>query len=333
MKHEDLLQNIKHGQYDPVYLFVGEEEFFKEETLRLLVTRLVDPTTRDFNYDCLYGGAVEVASVLDIATSFPLMAERRLVVLRDVQHCSAKDGKALSSYAAHPCPTTCLVLVGPKLDLTKGFLRDISKMVPTVNFWSPFDNQIPAWVQRHVRGQKKRMTPGAVHLLQNAVGSNLQQLSNEIDKLITYCGERDIIAETDVEIVVGMTRTHSVFDLAGQLGRGEWSLSLQTLRRLLEEGESEVGIVWMLTRHYSTLAKMTRLAEERMNETEMARALKIRPFLVPSYLQQARRLTPASLEKAFLLLLETDTSLKSGQQDPGFAMEQLAFALCRLGSK
>ena len=140
-------------------------------------------------------------------------------------------------------------------------------------------------------------------------------------------------AENSLGVVPLLLFYSSVFDLAEQLGCGEYSHSLQTLRHLLEQGEPEVGLVWMLTRHYFILTKICRLAEKRISDQEIARVVQMRPSLIPSYVRQARRLSSSRLEKVFSLLVQADTGLKSGQQNPRLIMELLVFALCHLDAE
>ena len=330
MKYDEFVVKIQKGQFDPVYFFVGEEDFLKEEAIRSLTAALTDPNTKDFNYDLLYGGETDAATALDIAFSFPMMSERRLVILRNIQNCSQKDRKALLHYVAKPVETTCLILVGPKVDLRKGFYKDMSKAASTVVFWPLFDNQIPAWIRRRLHQYNKSIRPEGLRLLQNLVGSNLDDLANELDKLIIYTAERDMIEREDVEMLVGLTKTHSTYDLAESVAEKKLSDSLQILDSLLEARESEVGIVWLLTRHFSTLVKVHELNAKGGSAEEIARKTKIRQSLIRSYLKHIQLLTPIQFERAFQLLLEADTNLKSGYQNPRLIMELLIYRLCCL---
>lgn len=329
MKYGELLKEIEKGRYEPVYLFVGEEDFLKEEILRKIAQALIDPSTQEFNYDLLYGGETDAATAVDIAASYPMMAERRLVIFRDIQNCSPKDRKVLLGYAAHPVQTTCLILIGPKVDLRKGFYKELSQAATAVVFWPLFDNQIPAWIRNRVHERGKQISPDALRVLQNCGGPNLRDLANEIDKLLIYMNDRKRIEKEDVEAVVGATKAHSVFDLAESVAEKRLDDSLQILHFLLESGESEVSIVWTLTRYFSTLAKVHQLNEKRVSADEIARRAKIRPFLVSTYLQQIRGLSAPQLERAFQLLLEADVNLKSSYQNPRLIMELLVYRLCR----
>lgn len=330
MKYGEFLREIEKNRYEPVYFFVGEEDFLKDEALRKITAALIDPQTKEFNYDLLYGGETDAATAVDIATSFPMMAQRRLVILRDVHHCSPKDRKILLAYAARPVQTTCFVLVGPKVDLTKGFYRELNKAATTVVFWPLFDNQIPPWIRSRVQERGRRISSKALTALQNSVGPNLRELANEIDKLITYTDEHRTIEKEDVDAVVGAQRAHSVFDLAGSVAEKRLDDALRILHALLEAGESETSILWTLTRYFSTLAKVHELSEEHVSAEELAKKARIRPFLVSTYLQQIRHLSPLQLERAFHLLLEADVRLKTSYQTPQLIMELLVYRLCRL---
>lgn len=329
MKHDDLLKEIEKGRYESVYLFVGEEEFLKEEALRQITQALIDPSVKEFNYDLLYGGETDAVTVVDIAASYPMMAERRLVIFRDIHHCSPKDRKVLLSYVANPVQTTCLVLAGPKVDMRKGFYRELSKAATTVQFWPLFDNQIPAWIRKRVQEQGKQISSDALRILQNFVGTNLREMANEIDKLGIYLYERETIEKRDVETVVGATKVNSVFDLADSVAERKLTDSFQILHSLLEAGESGVGIVWILARRFFTLAKVYQLKKNQTSAEEIARKAKIRPFLVSSYLRQSGYLLPVELERAFQLLLEADMNLKSSYQNPKLILELLVYRLCR----
>ncbi|UCE19147.1 MAG: DNA polymerase III subunit delta [Gemmatimonadota bacterium] len=329
MKYGDLLKEIQKGNLEPVYLFHGEEDFLKEEILEKISEVLVDSSTKDFNYDVLYGGETDAATAVDIASSFPMMAERRLVIYRDIQRCTPKDKKIFFGYAENPARTTCLVLVGPKMDVRKGFFKDLSKRVTTVVFWPLFDNEIPTWIRKRVQARGMQISQDALVVLQNYVGSNLRELANEIDKLAVYTDERTTIDRKDVETVVGITKSNSVFDFAGAVAERRLNDSLHILHSLLETGESGVGLVSVLTKHYVTLTKVHQLYTSGVSTEEIAQGAKIRPFVVRSYIQQVRDMTQPEFEHAFQCLLEADKHLKSSYQNPRFVMQLLIYRLCR----
>jgi DNA polymerase-3 subunit delta len=329
MKYGELLRTIQKGKLEPVYFFTGEEDFLKEEALHKIFEVLVDPKTKDFNSDSFYGGETDAASVVDIASSFPMMAERRLVIYRDIHRCSPKEKQVLLRYVRNPVDTTCLVLTGPKVDIKKGFYKDLSTNATTVVFWPLFDNEIPNWVQKRVQERGKHISQDGLRTLQNSVGTNLRDLANEIDKLIVYGNARKTIEAEDVKTVVGLTKRSSVFDLANVVAERRFNDSLQILHSLLDAGESGVGLISVLTKHYIMLSKVHHLHHDGLSPEEIAKRANIRPFLVRSYIQQIRNTTQYDFEHAFQLLLEADRHLKSSYQNTRLIMDVLIYKLCR----
>lgn len=329
MKYGELLAQIEKGQFAPVYLFVGEEDFLKEEAIRRIKAALVDSITQNFNLDVFYGGEGEVTRVVNVASSPPLLAQRRLVILKEINRLSPSDRRVLLSYVQNPSPTTCLLLVGPKVDLEKGFFRQLSQQTVTVIFWRLFEEQIPDWIRERVREKGKRISSQAAGLLQEKVGNDLWTLDNEIEKLMLYVGPREQIELEDVNLVTGGWRMDTVFNLSDAIGDRDLVRALHVLGQLLESGESPTVLVTMLTQYFASLLRVKELDKASKSPQEVARLANIRAFLIKDYIRRARNFSLSELKQAFELLLEADTRLKSGYQSPKMVMELLVYGLCK----
>src|SRR5262245_29081711 len=108
-----LRKAMRDRSFERVYYFRGDDDFLKEGTARELMAAVLDPSTREFNYEVIRGDETS-AEALDTALSTPPMfADRRLVIVRDV-HALKKDARAaLTAYLARPASDTVLLLVDP----------------------------------------------------------------------------------------------------------------------------------------------------------------------------------------------------------------------------
>lgn len=183
--HRDLRRSIQNRSFERAYYFHGDEEYLKDEMIREIIDVAVDATTRDFNLDVCRGGDISAESLLSILSTPPMMAERRLVVVRDA-HGLKKDARAaLDRYLAAPAPDVVLLLVVPA-----GQKADGSLMAATtaVDFEPLSGDRVPRWITHHVTMLlKTTISPGAVDLLISAVGNDLPQLSAELDKILNDC--------------------------------------------------------------------------------------------------------------------------------------------------
>lgn len=227
----ELRSAIVKRAFDRVYLLHGDDEYRKDVALRELVTAAVDPSTRDFNFDQLRGADTspeQLASALDM---LPMMADRRVVVLRDVSALK-KDGRAvLDRYLESPAPSTTLILVAPagaKLD--KGLA---SAAAANVEFTPLADRDVAEWLEQQARDvHGATITPEAAALLQEAVGNDAAFLAAELDKLASYANGRTIDEEA-VEAIVGARRGETVGDFLDRVAERDAAGALALLDHIL----------------------------------------------------------------------------------------------------
>jgi DNA polymerase-3 subunit delta len=326
----ELLKQIDSGRVKNSYHFTGEEDFLKEEAWRKIVSLLVPENLRSFNLDFLYGAETSPDQILSKVSTAPINAKKRVVVLFDLHKLSDFSKEMLLKFLPKLPNSTCLLLLSPKLDARtkKGkFYTALGKLTTTVELSRMSDNQIQTWITNKIKERGKRIEENAVRILQDLVGNNLGDLATEIDKLIIYVGEKDVITSTDGELVAGLSRTHTVFQLMDSVGERDCKTALQILRNLVLSGEKPGGIIFWLTLH---LERLIQTKEFPSTGGSLASFLKVQPFLVPKYQNQSHNFRLEGLEKGLVLLYQTDIDLKSNLMPDKLLMELLVYNLCHL---
>ncbi|MDA0747695.1 MAG: DNA polymerase III subunit delta [bacterium] len=327
---DSVLQLAKKGEIAPLYLLHGAEELEKESALANLVETVVEPAARTFNLDIFRGEDLSVEDVVGRAASFPMMAPRRLVVIKRAERLNEPALRELLPFVENPSDTTVLIFTAEKFDARKKFFSELRKRAVVIEFKPPYDNEIPAWIQKRVSAQGKRIEPKAVTLLQLSAGSRPQELANEIEKLVIYTDTRDTITQEDVQSVTSTSRGTTVFELADAVGKQEPDTALAVLKQLLEQGENPVGVVAMLIRHIAILRKARWLQAQRLPRDELATQLKVPPFFLSGYLDQATLFSDQALWNAYEALLNADNQLKSRSRNTLLSLSQL---ICRMSRK
>lgn len=327
--YDVFLETVKGKKYAPVYLFVGEEDFLVEECVHRIIQELLMGDTKAFNLDIVYGSKADVREVIAHAASFPMMSDRRVVVVKEFDRLLSSDSakEIVSAYIAHPLDSTCLVLLAEKPDFrTKPFV-DLRKSDCVFSFNSLYDNQVPAWIFERCKKMGKDMDLEACRLMQAYVGNSLRALQSELDKLFTYIGDRTSVTPEDVSDVVGATRGFTVFDLQNAIGKKNLEEALRIMKRMLETGETPQLTIVMLTRYFNLLWKLQNLLAHGSLESEALAATRISPFYYKDYTSALKRFSPKQIEYAFRLLLDADVQLKSTSPDPYHLMELLVYSL------
>jgi DNA polymerase III subunit delta len=329
---------LKKRVFDPVYYLFGEDDFLKERATRDLIEAAVDPTTRDFNLELRRANELDAEALDALLSTPPMLAERRVVVLRDVDKLKKSARTLLDRYLTRAAHDTVLVLVAPSGAKADKTLSDRST---AVEFAPLTGDRLPRWVAYHAQHELGRtITPEAVTLLVEAVGGDLAQLAIELEKLASYATET--IDEHAVAEVVGVRRGESLGDLLDAVAAKDASTALGLTPIILQLPKTTaVSVVMALSVQTlalgyaeAALAAGTSprgLFNELMALLKDTGAFPHRPWgeAVNAWTKHAARWTAAEIDDALHALLTADTALKETRlSSPEQLLATLVLALC-----
>ncbi len=323
-----LQQRLENNPPGSLYLLIGEETFLVQEALQLLKNKSVDASMIDFNCDVFDASETDAGQVKDAAESLPMMSQRRFVAFRGVDALKDKDWETLFPLIDNPVDSTTFVLTCDALDKRKKAFKKLNEAAIVVELKRPYDNQVADWIEYLAFRQNLKVAREAAQLLKQFVGTNLTELNNEITKLKDYLGERTVIEPKDVLQVVSQTRVDRIFDLTDAIGRRDRATALHSLANLLEHGQSEVGILAMITRHFRILGQLKEGQREGLNGTRLSTKAGIPQFLLTQYLEQIRLWDESKIERTFNVLQDTDRALKSSSVPPHVWLENFVLKTC-----
>ena len=329
--YDDFINSTKGKKYAPVYLFIGEEDYLSEECVNRVINDLLTADTKAFNLDIVYGNKADAGQVMAHAASFPMMSDRRVVVIKEFDKLISDDSvkELVSSYVARPLDSTCLLLLSEKPDFRTKPFTDLKKNAAVFSFNQLYDNQIPEWIAARCKTMGKEVDIEACRLMQAYIGNSLRSIQNELDKLFTYLGERSLITLEDVADVVGVSRGFTVFDLQNAVGKKNIGEAMRIVKRMIETGEGPQLSIIMLTRYFNLVWKVQDMLKHGESETEIIAATRISPYYFKGYAEAARRFSSLQIENSFRVLLDADIQLKSTSPDPYHLMEMLVYSLIR----
>ncbi len=306
---EKFITAFKKRQFAPVYFFCGEESFLIDETLDALVENAVDPAMKEFNFDLLHGGEIDGKRIVSLAASYPMMADRRVVIIKDFDRVREKEH--VESYAEHPSESTVLVLIAGNPDFRKKPYSTFKKL-NIVHEAAPLkDPDTMAWIGRRFASLKRTIEPAAAQLLFSYVGNSLQELANEIEKLLLSLPDGTAVSVKDVQRIVGVSREFSPFELSKKVGERNVARSIEIADRLIGAGESVVGVIAVLTLHFIKLWKVQDGLRTGMPESELATVASTNTYYLREYIDQAKKYRSGEIENIFVLLAEADLAAKS----------------------
>ena len=312
------------------FFLFGDDRFRKEEEGRALVEWHLDPATRDFNFDSLGGTEVSVESLASILATPPMMAEWRVVLLREVEALasSSRARDLLLQMVESPPPGLAFILLAtiPKGSSAK-FYKDLKRLAKYVEFPEVEPNDVPGWVIDRAASRHNRViTEEAARALGAGVGTDLGVLAQELEKLTSLVEEGEPIWVEAVRAAGPRIPSEDRWLWMERVARREFGDALEGLEILVSQGESGVGLTTGLTTH---LIRVALALSGGATAVESALPFK-QKWLAPRLLEQAKRWRLEELEKAILGLRRVDRLLKSGTLTDGRILEEWILGLMAL---
>ena len=211
--YEEIVRNLKAGKVAPVYFLMGEEGYYIDKLSDLLVETILKPEDKDFNLDVVYGIDVTVDQIIDLARTYPMMSDHRVVLVREAQGLRSLDG--LEKYVEHVTESTILVICykNGAADRRKAVLKAIAQYGILFESKRLYDRQLPGFIIGYLRQCGVEVENEAVQMLADHVGADLCRLSAEMDKLLLLVKKGERITSAMVEEQTGMSKDFNNFEL------------------------------------------------------------------------------------------------------------------------
>ncbi len=324
----DFLRQLQRKHFAAAYLLLGGDLYLRDLCRKSLVAAAVPEPARSLAVAKFSLKEAGLTDVLRQARTLPMLSPRQVLLVSELESVDDSELEALQDYFKDPSPFTILVFEAARLDRRTKLARLLEKECAVLELESPREDAVVEAAHKFARELKVKLEPAAAEELVSALGRDLGRLRRELEKLRTYVGVRGTITVEDVAAVVPATRQFTAFELANVLAEGRRSDALARVRRLLEAGESPVGLVGLLAWLYRRLLQAHALPQNTPT-WEAAQQLGMSRFRVEALLRAAQRFSRAELQQAFPWLLEADRALKSSPPDPTAILETLIVRLTR----
>lgn len=311
LKYEDIIRQLKAKEYAPVYFLTGDEPYFIDSISDFIEENVLTESEKAFNQVKLYGRDVDFKSVVDQVTQFPLMAEKRVVLLKEAQ--SMKDFDQLQGYFSKPATTSILVISykHKKLDGRSAVAKVLDKNAVVLKASRIYDNQVPDWIKSYLSGQHIGIKEEATMLLSEYVGADLSKLSNELEKLTINVGPGATVTPEEIERYIGISKEYNIFELQKALAVKDGP-RLARMAQYFRDNSKDHPPVMVIGSLYTYFSKVL-LARTYANWTDkqLMGALKLNsPFFLREYRTAARNYSREKLDRVFYFLLEADKQAK-----------------------
>jgi DNA polymerase-3 subunit delta len=302
-----------------VYLLLGDDEERK--------SRSVEKLRRGREVESYDASETTPEAVVSACNSYSLFGEGPFVIVRNLDTWNAAQKAVVVAYLDNPAPDADLVLLGQKLGTRERLLAAVKKSGDVHSFEQPTGKALVRWVVGHAKGLGLDLPDDVAGSLIDRCSGDKQRLITETEKLALYVSDRPATGE-DVEALCPPDVQSNIFAFVDALGVGDRSKAIRLLEALIATGEPPLRATYMVHRQFRLVARARALFARGASQGEVARELKVPPFVARKLEEQARGSSDEDLEGALGLVLDLERGLK-GWSDLGDEL-QVELAVLKL---
>jgi len=329
MTYEQIIKDLQAKKYSPVYFLHGDEPFYIDRISSYIEEHTLTEEEKAFNLHVIYGKDTDKLSLISLASRFPMVAQRQVVIVREAQEMKnlvpkkgdeeKTDKDALLDYILKPSPTTVLVFCHKykSVDGRSRLAKAAQKNAVLFESKKMYDDKLPDWITNFVHAKKYHISPAASVLLAEYLGNDLSKISGEIDKLMLNLKPEMQITPEHIETYIGISKDYNVFELQNAFIKKD-VLKANRIAKYFAANSRDNPFVVTLGTLYSFFSKILiyHSLKDKTREN-VASSLGINPYFISQYESAARNYPLHKTRSVISHLREYDVRSKGVGSNPG----------------
>lgn len=315
---------------EKIYFLHGEEPYFIDVLTKAIQENALEESERDFNQSILYGKDAEVLSLISELKSYPMMAERRLVILKEAQYFKAIE--QLESYLENPANSTIFVICYKykTFDARKKTLKNALKNGVVFKSEKVKEYQLAEWIQQNVKSSGYEMTSKACMLMVESLGNDLGRIVKELEKLAVLIEKGTTINDKHIEENIGISKDYNVFELTNAVANKD-NLKALKIVDYFEHNPKAADLVFVISNLFKFFSQIMRIHFLPNKSREaVAKALGVHPFVAGELTNAKNKYDPRKIAANIALIHEYDLKSKGVRNTSatqGELMRELVYQL------
>ena len=318
-------EDIKQQNFKHAYLLYGQERYLLRQYRDRLRAGLCGHGDT-MNTHIYEGKDINIGEIIDLAETLPFLAERRVIIITG-SGLFKSGGEKMAEYLQSPNETTYFIFTESEVDKRSKLYKTVQSKGYATEFTTQDESTLKRWIAGTLAKDDKRITENTVQLLLTKTGTDMDNIQMELEKLICYCMDRDVITDADVEAVCTNRITNHIFDMINAIADKRKKQALELYYDLLALKEPPMRILFLIARQCNMLLQAKELKSRGYDNRTVGAKLGVAPFIAGKYLTQASRFSSTVLQKAVQQCVEAEEAIKSGRMNDMMSVEILIMSV------
>lgn len=315
-----LKEHIKSGNFKQFYLIYGNEPYLVKLYRDKLRDAILGNTDR-INYSRFEGKDIDLKEVNSIAQTLPFFSDRRLILLENSE--LFKVQSELAEILSEAPESTIFIFVEQEVDKRNKSYKLIKDRGVISEMNTMDENNLKMFIASLLKAAGKKITHSTAGYLLDKTGTDMENISNEVEKLICYTMDKDTITDEDVDEIVTTQITGKIFQMMDAIGLRQQEKALSLYYDLLSVREKPSHILYLIMRHFNILLQIKDLMANGYAPASITEKVSVPAFTVSKYISQAKNFTRQQLTEALKLAADTEEQIKTGRMQEKIGTELL----------
>lgn len=315
-----LIQDIKTGNFNHIYLLYGEEAYLRRQYRDRLKDALIGDDTMNYHY--YEGKNISIGEVIDQAETLPFFAQKRLIMIENSGFFKS-GGDALADYLKEPAPAAHFVFVETEMDKRSRLYKTVQSKGCAVEFAVQDETTLKRWILGMVKKENKKISEQTLEFFLDKTGTDMENIRREIEKLFCYCLDKDAITAADIDAVCTRRLGNHIFDMVGAIADKQQKKALELYYELLAQKEPPMRIMFLIARQFNLLFQVKELRGKGYSNKIIGEKVGLPGFVAGKYVTQASRFKTEEIRDALKVCVETEEAVKTGRMNETMGVEML----------
>ena len=311
--------DIKRQEFKKVYLLYGEERYLIRQYRDKLKNALASPDDT-MNFSSFEGDDLNVKEIIDLAETLPFFADRRVIFMEDSK-LFKKGGDELGDYLDELPETTYFVFIEEEIDKRSKLFKAVGRCGNAIEFGKQTDETLMKWVGSRIGKEGKNITQAAYQSFIAKTGTDMQNIEKELEKLICYTLEKDVIEPEDVEAITTEQISNKVFEMVDAIASHRQKQAMDLYYDLLALKEAPMRILFLITRQFQILLTVKVMSNQGFGNKEIASKAYCPEWAIRKYQGQAKSFSLEQMKQAIADGVSYEEAVKTGRMNDQMAVE------------
>lgn len=318
-----ITKDIQTHQFKPVYLLSGEETYLTRQFCDRLAAAIAGEDSMNVNR--FQEKNPDIKEIISLADTMPFFAESRLIIIENSGFFK-RDSSELADYLPQMPESTHILFREDEIDKRNRLFKKVKELGYFAEMKRQTEAELERWILTILKREQINLTRSTMTYLLETIGTDMNVIRNELDKLIAYLGDRKVLEPADIDTICSRQITGQIFEMIDAMSSKDRQKAFRLYYDLISLKEPPMRILFLITRQYLQLYQIKEMQQKGLSGQALASAAGLSSYVVRKVAGRASRFRTEELKHCIEECALMDEQIKTGQIRDSIAVELLITA-------